>query len=368
MKVAIIGTHGIPGNYGGFETFAEEISVFFAESNHEVLVQCDHDSYQTEYFKGVKLFYSSVTKSQNPFRYYYEGLRIAMRQSDVLIVTGVGGAIFYFINLFYKKILITNTDGIESKRSKWPVTHKIFLKYSERLAVRLSDFVIADSDAIKKHLSATYKFATPKIRTIEYGAPIISSYDQNVIDKYDIRTGGYYLVVCRLEPENNIRMIIDGFLSSDTDKDLVIIGNLSGNKYDTRLIKECQSNRIRFLGGIYDKSELSTIRFACKAYIHGHSVGGTNPSLLEALGCGNITICHDNVFNREVTADNQLYFNSSGECKERINEVELMSPAQILKLKESGWDRINNQYNWETVFKKYLNLLEEVSVRNQRQL
>ncbi|MCJ7449545.1 MAG: DUF1972 domain-containing protein [Bacteroidales bacterium] len=366
MKVAIIGTHGIPGKYGGFETFAEEISILFKKNNYEVLVQCDSDSYQSDNLKGVKLFYSSVKKSQNPFRYYFEGLRLAMKQSDVIIIAGVGGAIYYFLNLFYKKILITNTDGIESKRSKWPGTHKFFLKFSERLAVKLSDFIIADSEAIKKHLSATYRFAKSRIRTIEYGAPIISSYDEHILNKYDIRYGLYYLVVCRLEPENNIRMIIDGFLASETDKKLVVIGNLSGNKYVAQLIKDYQSNRIRFLGGIYDKSELSTIRFGCKAYIHGHSVGGTNPSLLEAMGCGNITICHDNVFNREVTADNQLYFYSSNECTERINEVELMSPVQTRKLKESGLERIRNLYNWEIVFSKYVKLLKEAFSNNQQ--
>jgi glycosyltransferase involved in cell wall biosynthesis len=366
MKISIVGTHGIPGNYGGFETFAEELSLFLVKNGHEILVQCDFGPCPVNDYKGVRLFYSSVTKSHNPLRFYFEGLRLALRQSNIVFVTGVGGAIFYFLNIFYRKIIITNTDGIESKRSKWPVTHKLFLKFSERLAVKLSDFIVADSEAIKKYLSATYKFAKSKIRTIEYGAPIISSYDENILNKYDIQFGRYYLVVCRLEPENNITMIIDGFLAAKTDKKLVIVGNLSGNKYVTQLIKDYQSNRIRFLGGIYDKSELSTIRFACKAYIHGHSVGGTNPSLLEAMGCGNITICHDNVFNREVTADNQLYFLSSDECTERINEVELMGTLKSGTLKDSGPERIRNLYNWETVVSKYEKLMEEASSNNRQ--
>lgn len=366
MKISIVGTHGIPGNYGGFETFAEELSLLLVKNNHEVLVQCDSGSYQYNNYKGVQLFYSSVTKSRNPFRFYYEGLLMALRQSDIVLVAGAGGAIFYILNKFYRKILITNTDGIESKRSKWPITHKLFLKFSEKLAVRLSDFIVADSEAINIYLSATCKSGKSKIRTIEYGAPIISSYDENILDKYDIHFSRYYLVVCRLEPENNIRMIIDGFLASETDKKLIIIGNLSGNKYVAQLIKDYQDKRIRFLGGIYDKSELSTIRFGCKAYIHGHSVGGTNPSLLEAMGCGNISICHDNVFNREVTGDNQLYFSSTDECTVRINEVEMMDILQSKKLKESGQSRIRNLYNWETIVSKYEKLIEEASVNNRQ--
>ena len=232
--------------------------------------------------------------------------------------------------------------------------------------MKLSDFIIADSEAIKEHLTAKYKLSGEKIRIIEYGAPVVNGYDENILRKYDLQFGQYYLVVSRLEPENNIRMIIDGYLATETDKKLIIIGSLSGNRYVTQLIKDYQSCRIRFLGGIYDKSELSTIRFACKAYFHGHSVGGTNPSLLEAMGCGNITICHDNVFNREVTAGRQLYFKNSDQCKEIIDHLELIPPEQVYYMKESNLKRIRNLYNWDAIYEKYNTLFMEIAARNKK--
>jgi len=359
VKISIIGTHGIPGKYGGFETFAEEFSLLLVKYGHDVLVQCDNSLLKPDVYRGVRLFYSSSTKSNNPFKYYFEGLKLALNESDIVLVAGTGGAMFYFMKFFRKKTIITNTDGLESERLKWPLPHRIFLKISERLAVWFSDFVIADSDAIKKHLSESCRVARYKIRTIEYGAPVVNSFDENVLLKHKLRYEQYFLVVCRLEPENNVCMIIDGFLASETGKILIIVGNLTENKYVTKLVGGNKSNRIRFLGSIYDKSELNSLRYACKAYIHGHSVGGTNPSLLEAMGCGNIIICHDNVFNREVTANSQFYFKNAADFKNRISEVESLLPGQVTIMKESGVKRIRDYYNWEIIYKKYESLFIE---------
>ena len=345
------------------ETFAEELSIRLVKSGHEVAVQCDAGSYTANDYKGVKLFFTGFTKDSHPVKYYLTGMRWALRDYDIILVATTFGSYFYFLKWFRKKIIITNTDGLESRREKWALPQKIYIKLSELLAVLQSDYLIADSAGIFKYLKKNYPFAERKIRTIEYGAEIVDSYIPSVLGKYGLEPDSYYLVVCRLEPENNIAMIIDGYRNAVTEKSLVIVGNITNTRYLRNIISDLNDPQIRFLGGIYDKKVLNSLRFACKAYIHGHSVGGTNPSLLEAMGCGNIAICHDNAFNREVTCGAQLYFSNISELSDNINKVENLPADESDRYKKSGIDRIHDYYNWDLIFQKYSALLGIVSVK-----
>jgi glycosyltransferase involved in cell wall biosynthesis len=362
MRLAIIGTHGIPAKHGGFETFAAEISPMLAGNGIRVAVQCDVDSYHETSYKGVDLFFSSVGKSENPLRYYYEGIRWALKNSDIVLVASTGGSIFYFLNIFRRKLIITNPDGIEHRRPKWSFARKMYLRLSEMLAVRLSDYLIADSASIKNYLRDSYRNVERKISVIEYGAYQNRHTDNSILEKYSLEKDGYYLVVCRLEPENNLEMILDGFHNAMTVCPIVVIGNIQNTNFVKRIMSLYSSERIRFIGGVYDLNELSALRYSCKAYIHGHSVGGTNPSLLEAMGSHNIILAHDNEFNREVTAGNQLYFGSSEEFSEIIKKVELMTDEEKEKYKELSYNRISVKYNWDNILKKYLDFLRSVSV------
>ena len=356
MKISIIGTRGLPAFYGGFETFAEEISPLFVKAGHEVYVQCDYSDSEIPNLKGVQLFYSPVTKSKNPLRYYCYGIRKALKFSDIIIVTGSPGSLFYFLNLFRRKIILTNTDGIESKRAKWSVFQKAILKLSERIAVRNSDYILADSLSIKDYLKKTYRINEQRIKVIEYGAHINTGFSNDVLTRRNLKYQEYYLVVCRLEPENNIHMIIDGYITSKSNAQLVIVGRITNKRYVRNLLKKYRSDKVIFPGDIYDHSELNSLRFASKAYIHGHSIGGTNPSLLEAMGNSNIVICHDNPFNREVTDNKQLYFSDNKECAQRIVEVENMSPDQMILFRNNSLSRIKDYYNWNNILEKYLEL------------
>ena len=357
LKIAIIGTRGIPPFYGGFETFAEEISRLLVQSGYEVTVQCDKDSYKDETYNGVKLFYTKCTKSEAPLRYYSEGINWALKTSDVVIIAGTGGSIFYLRNLFRHKIIITNTDGIEYQRSKWSVFHRIYLFISEILAVYLSDYLVADSSEIKKYLVSRYPGIRKKIRVIEYGGWPNNKLDADILKQYNLEPGKYYLVVCRLEPENNVEMILDGYIESGSDLPLLVVGRLSDKSYVKMLLDMYRSDRIFFTDGIFSKDILGTLRKGCKAYLHGHSVGGTNPSLLEAMANGNVIICHDNRFNREVTGNSQLYFSNSAICSSCIREIEKMEESVYNSMAEFSASRIENYYNWENILAKYNSLL-----------
>jgi glycosyltransferase involved in cell wall biosynthesis len=361
VKISIIGSRGIPAKYGGFETFAGEISPLLAENGLEVTVQCDVNSYDQNTYKGVNLFFSSVAKSDNPLRYYLEGLRWSFRNSDIVIVSSTAGSFFYILNSLRKKLIITNPDGLEHQRKKWSIAKRVYLKFSEVLAVKLSDYLVVDSEAIKKYLISSYRNAGGKIRVIEYGAYQNIYIDNAILEKYSLEQNKYYLVVSRLEPENNLDMIIDGFLHAMTVFPLVIVGNILNNPYVKRLVNIYSSDRIKFIGGIYDRQELNALRYSCKAYLHGHSVGGTNPSLLEAMGSRNIILAHDNVFNREVTSGDQFYFSSSEQCRKGINEIELLTEEEAERYKVLSYSRISNKYNWNNILKKYLDLFKEIS-------
>jgi rhamnosyltransferase len=165
--------------------------------------------------------------------------------------------------------------------------------------------------------------------------------------------------VSRLEPENNVESIIRGYIKSNIEQPLIVVGNLLETKYVNGLL-QYKSNKVRFLGGVYDKNKLEALRYGCKAYLHGHSVGGTNPSLLEALGSGNIIIAHDNVFNREVTDNKMKYFSTSEECSEAIIEVEHLSDDDISRYKKLAVKRIKDFYNWERIAQDYYNALIKI--------
>lgn len=362
MHIAIVGTRGIPARYGGFETFADVISVLLAENGYDVSVECDAGSYNSDNYKGVKLFFATVKKSDNPLRYYSEGIRWGVKNSDAILAASSAGSFFYFYNLFRRVPILTNPDGLEYQRGKWSFLKRTYLKLSEFFAVRLSDFIIADSEEIKKHLCRSYRFVEKKTRVIEYGTFLNLKSDESVLKKYNLNHNKYYLVVCRLEPENNLNIIIEGFLQSGTEFPLVIIGNLIENQYVRDMTGKNYSGRMRFLGGIYDKTELNAIRYSCLAYVHGHSVGGTNPSLLEAMGSGNIILAHDNVFNREVTSASQFYFTDPEQFAERIKTIESLGTDDVNKYKALNISIIQNKYNWNNILTKYLVLLGELKI------
>lgn len=364
-KIAIVGTRGIPAKYGGFETFAQELSVRLAKMNIEVEVYCNCATTPLNNYGNVKLRYASCSKDKQPLKYYKECIDQAVKAgNDVILSCGQGGSIAILLQKLKlaNAVFITNTDGIEHKRTKWNWFVRMGVRLvGELLSVIVSDYLVADSVGIRKYLKRSYPFISQsKLFMIEYGAYISPKLAQADLDKYELRQGEYFLLVSRLEPENNISMILDGYLmshTSHTSQPLIVVGNLRETDYVKQLLSK-SNDKIRFVGGIYDQLVLNSLRCGCTAYLHGHSVGGTNPSLLEALGCGNIVIGHDNVFNREVTNNEMFYFKTATECAKQIDTVASMTAKTRDKYKAMAIKRITDYYNWERIAGEYMKMFE----------
>jgi glycosyltransferase involved in cell wall biosynthesis len=358
VRIGIAGTRGIPAKYGGFETFAQEISVGLAKNGSIVTVYCENNSIKPTAYGRVLLKYLPIKKSTNQPVYFWLSLWRALHENDVVIVTSTGAAYFYLLNkVFYRRKIITNTDGVESRRSKWSYLEKMYLRYSEYFAVRLSDAIVADALGIADYLYKNYEKMSP-VNIIEYGAFEIKHTD-NSYRNYGVEDGKYLLIVARLEPENNILMMLEGYCLSNIEMPLLVVGNIQSTDYVTKL-QEFTGKKVRFLNGIYDKEKLNSLRVHAFAYLHGHSVGGTNPSLLEAMGCGSICICHDNNYNREVTNHNMFYFSDATQLAALLTHVLKLSHLEIETKKQLAIERINTYYNWDKILEKYEKLISKL--------
>ena len=339
MKIAIIGTRGIPNQYGGFEQFAEIVSSLWVKMGHEVL--CYNPQFHTfkeNNFKGVhiKKIYcpENILGASAHFIYDFLSLRDAVKNDcDVFLQLGYQSSApsYLFFNKKMRKRIVTNMDGMEWKRSKWSPFVKFITKISENLAVNYSGKIISDNKGIADYFLKRYKKLS---YVIEYGCDEIEIIDQIFTSDYLSDGDIYDLVIARLEPENNIDNIIKAYILSNVTSKLLVVGGLS-TKYAKNLLKTYKKNKnIIFLDGIYDQKKINSLRQNCNLYFHGHSVGGTNPSLIEAMANRCRIIAHDNEFNRAVLGNESLYFTSINDLSEIIkNRKNLYSMLDIYKKK-----------------------------------
>jgi glycosyltransferase involved in cell wall biosynthesis len=317
MKIAILGTRGIPNNYGGPETNAEIMSPIFLRMGHEVTVYSpDEHPYQAEDWNGVRIKHvfckESRLKIWGTFLYDYLCLRDAVRSDfDVILELGyVPCAIFFPLHRRRRPVLFTNMDGLEWKRDKWNFLLRRFAKLTERLGARCSDALIADNEAIQTYYREKYGRES---YFIPYGATPVYEPVTPHLATYGVEAMAYFLLIARMEPENNIETILEGYVASGSRKPFLLVGNMT-TKFASRLETRFGDRPgIRFLGGIYDYEVLSALRWHADLYFHGHSVGGTNPSLVEAMATNAFIAAHDNPFNRAVLGDTALYFSSAAD-------------------------------------------------------
>ncbi len=360
MKLAIIGSRGIPANYGGFETFAEELSVnLVKEFKYSVTVvgDCNQkitNSYSTNY-EGVNLLYSKYSKSDNPFLFYYDSIKLVSKSNNIIYSCGPAGGIYGWIARRNNAIMITNPDGLNWQRPKWNYFIKRGFQILDFLSTKFSHYIACDSFEIEKYYNNVYK--SKKTFVVEYGAytnpynEVNNSYTNSILKKYNLIEHSYHLIVSRLEPENHVNEIINGFLKQERKYPLVVVGNLDDTKYVKTITKKTSAN-IKFLDGIYNKKELAVIRSKAFSYWHGHSVGGTNPSLLEAMASKNLCVCHDNVFNRETIGNFGVFFN---DCHDINNKFILIENDQTNNsiMKKGAYQKIVSYYSWGNITKKY---------------
>ena len=355
LKIAILGTKGIPNQYGGFEQFAEYLSFGLARKGHELTVYAPHyHPFKDKEINNVKItrMYCPEKYLGGAAHYVYDHLclRDAIRQNfDLIYEAGYGSSAFairYFKKRTKTPLIVTNMDGMEWKRQKWNPAVQYITKQAEKTAVKHSDFLIADNPGIEDYFKKTYN-VNPIY--LPYGAEVVDDFNPEILQKYSLRAKDYYLVIARLEPENNIETIIDGFVQSESSMPLIIVGGL-GTKYAEKLkaIAKNHSN-IKFLGGIYDTGGVNSLRHFSKAYFHGHSVGGTNPSLLEAMACGSFIIAHNNEFNQSVLEGNGMFFSNSTDLAQIIINLDKTLSHKEMAFKMNNKELIQTKYNWDLI-------------------
>jgi glycosyltransferase involved in cell wall biosynthesis len=359
MKIGILGTRGIPNRYGGFEQFAEHLSVELVKRGHEVVVYTSKSHpLKLNSYKGVSIarIYDPEDYLSTAGQFIYDFLSIwhsRGQKFDLILQLGyTSSAIFY---RFHTKDvpIVTNMDGLEWKRSKYSYLVKKFLSLSEKLAVIQSDYLIADSVEIGNYIEKKY-YKKPTF--IPYGATVAEEVDEEICKEFDLQKNGYDMLVARLEPENNIEMILDGVVASKTDRKFLVIGK-NETKYGKFLKNRYEDySHILFIGGIYDIKKLNSLRSCCNIYFHGHSVGGTNPSLLEAMSSQAFICAHDNPFNRAVLEDDAMYFNNSQD----IVELLLLDRNLYTYFISNNTQKIHSRYNWKNIVNSYENFFRSI--------
>jgi rhamnosyltransferase len=381
--IFIVGCKGIPTRYGGFETFVDKLTEYTTDDDIQyhvsrILNGNDYDENNSEYeYNGAHCFdikqrmngpQKAIFYDVDAIKYCIDFIRKHHITKPIIYVLAcrIGPFIGHFKNQIHELggKLYVNPDGHEWKRAKWSAPVREYWKISERLMVKNADLLVCDSKGIETYIKREYKKYHPNTTFIAYGAETSKSSladdDEKVkqwFSQFDIHYNNYYVVVGRFVPENNFEIIIREFMKSDTKKDLVLVTDYEGNYFYDSLLKKTgfqKDKRIKFVGTIYDQPLLKKIRENAFGYIHGHSVGGTNPSLLEALGLTKLNLLFDVVFNREVAEDGAKYWNAeSGKLSALIAQFDAMEEEEILAMQHKAKDRIEKYYSWEHITNKY---------------
>lgn len=364
MKIAFVSTRGIPNNYGGFEQFAEYISVGMAQRGHEVVVYSPKfHPYQESTYKGVRIkhIYSPETwmgSSVGSFFYDFASLRDALKKEDFDIIYEAGytsiipAYIWFNVKKRKRPIFTTNMDGLENKRSKFSPMVRRFLDWEEKMAVKYSHYLIADNMGIHDYYKEKYG---KESKFLAYGADIHDDFKAEYLEEFGLKSEEYYILIARLEPENNIVMAIEGYLHSKENgrRPLIVVGK-TNTPHGKELVEKYGNERnVEFVGGIYDFKKLDSVRHFSKAYFHGHSVGGTNPSLLEAMAAGCFIFAHDNIFNRAVLTENAFYYPSADKVTEYLNRIDTIAEGSKIQYTARNIEVIRNEYSWESLIDKH---------------
>ena len=354
MKIAILGTRGIPNNYGGFEQCAEHLSVGLVGKGHNVTVYSPYfHPYKEDTYQGVNIIRKQspqhlIGNSASNFIYDYLCFRDAVRKDfDIILELGLITSSLSIIFCNHKeKVVATNLDGLEWKRSKWSNIVKKITKTLERYGVKYSDYLIADNIGIQEYIKDEYNRES---EYIAYGSVDIKAPKMDCLLDYGIKSD-YLLSIARLEPENNLEMMFDAYIKSAISFPYIVVGNHI-TPYGDFLKDKYRNKGIIFLGGIFNKEHLDNIRHYSKLYLHGHSVGGTNPALLEAMAAETLILAHDNKFNKSVIEENALYFSSSNELAKLLVDATLFNNKDTMV--QCNLDKIDRVYRWSVVVDQY---------------
>lgn len=353
-NIAILGTRGIPNHYGGFEQFAEYLSNGLTKKGHAITVYNSHNHpFQSNKWNNITIVHrfdpEYLLGAFGQFIYDFNCIWDARKKNfDIILQLGYTSSSVWSFLFPKKPVIITNMDGLEWKRTKYSKWVKKFLKYAEKIAVKTSDYLIADSPGIQSYLKHKYQADS---FFIPYAAIPFMGTDAAYLNKFQVRPYEYDILIARMEPENNIEVILGGAMEAKTNRQFLVIGNYKtayGRYLKTKFEKY---SSIQFLGAVYDIVLLNNLRYFSNLYFHGHSVGGTNPSLLEAMASGALICAHQNIFNESVLGADAYYFTTVSDVKNIL---------RLVYKNEKERDKINNNndkiiqiYNWENIISQY---------------
>lgn len=376
-NIFIIGSKGIPANYGGFETFVDKLTSNKKSTNIKYHVSCLSNNFDEFTYNEARCFNVKVPNLGPGKAVLYDIMALKMCL-DYIDKNKVKNALIYilacrigpFLSKYKKRAselgvkIYVNPDGHEWKRDKWNCLIRKYWKISEKLMVKNADLLICDSKNIEMYIREDYRKYNPNTTFIAYGAEckksVIKDDDNKLLDwhrKHNISPKKYYLIVGRFVPENNYEVVITEFMKSNTNKDLVIVTNIEKNKFYNELLEKTKFNldkRIKFVGTVYDQDLLKKIREDAYGYIHGHEVGGTNPSLLEALASTDLNLLLDVGFNKEVGEDGAVYFSKkNGDLSSLIYFLDDLSLKEIYDMGKKAKLRISENYTWSKIVNQY---------------
>ncbi|MBB5158571.1 glycosyltransferase involved in cell wall biosynthesis [Saccharopolyspora phatthalungensis] len=365
----MIGTRGVPARYGGFETCVEEVGRRLVERGHEVTVYCRGAgvrSARAESHCGMRLVHLPALRRKTLETLSHtalSALHAVVRRPDVAVVFNAANAPLLPLLRLRGTPTITHVDGLEWKRAKWGPAGSAYYRRAEALAVRWSDALIADAWGIQDYYRDRFGTET---EYIPYGAPILSEVGTDGITELGLRPRHYHLVVARFEPENHVHVAVDGYLRSNARHPLVVVGSAPyADEYTASIKRAAKRNpNVRLLGGVWDQKLLDQLYGNALTYIHGHSVGGTNPSLLRAMGAGAPTSAFDVRFNREVLGSFGRYFRDAADLAALCDAAEADPASTSLR----GQEQVQSldRYTWDGVAEKYEELAARVLLGGKR--
>jgi glycosyltransferase involved in cell wall biosynthesis len=364
MSIAMVGTRGVPARYGGFETAVEEIGQRLVDGGHRVVVYCRNvpgapEQSPAEHL-GMELVHLPAARKRSLETLSHTALSVAhlvAHRTDAAFVFNAANAPLLPVLRAARIPVATHVDGLEWRRAKWGGAGRRYYRAAESLAVRWSDALIADAQGIADYYRDAFEAPTT---LLTYGAPIIDP-GSDLLAGLGLEPGGYHLAVARFEPENHVDVIVDGYSRSSARKPLIVVGSAPYADGYTRRVHALADERVRFLGGVWDQDLLDQLYANCATYLHGHSVGGTNPSLLRAIGAGAAVTAFDVSFNREVIADAGRFFSTADDVARQVAAVEA-DPAGTRRAGRRARE-LALRYDWNAVAAGYEELAATLASR-----
>ena len=358
-SLRILGTRGVPAAHGGFETFAERLALHLVERGWRVTVYCQESGTGPQLedeWQGIRRVRIPVD-DDGPYGtvvFDWKATRHAARSSELCLTLGYNTALFCALLRMGGAPNVINMDGIEWKRAKWGVVARTWFWINERAGARLGNRLVADHPEIARHLETMTSSA--KVTTIAYGADRLQGVDEQAVRALGLEPGRLLTLVARPEPENSVLEAVSGFSRRRRGLSLVVLGDYRADNPYHQAVRQAASDEVRFLGAVYDRSVVQALRFHSVLYLHGHQVGGTNPSLIEALGAGNAVLAHDNRFNRWVVGDAGQFFKDVNGVDEVLTAL-LAAPDRLQRMRDASVERFEAQFTWPKILREYEELL-----------